>query len=238
MSIQNIPDFVLAGQASAVAVEQQAVRAEHTPGSGLADGMSIEALPSWYAGVTFRSKLEADWAATLDTLGITWQYEPETVRLPSGATYLPDFRLPDIRTWLEVKGRGVPRIEKATEFGTVRAERGELVLIGHPAEPYQPRYDQLDGEAFWSDYRIERNIARRHHGHPAWTNTTARACWLIRCLDCGHATWTTRAQCRNCAGPLRGTHAYRSGDTELLFMNSAAWPQPESADAPTARNAS
>lgn len=238
MSIQNIPEFVFAGQASAVAVEQQAVRAEHTPGSGLADGMSIEALPSWYAGITFRSKLEADWAATLDTLGITWQYEPETVRLPSGATYLPDFRLPEIRTWIEAKGTGVPRIEKAVEFGTVCAERGELVLIGHPAEPYQPRYDQLRPESYWSDFRIERNLARRHHGYPAWTATPERACWLVRCLDCGQAGWIVHAKCRSCGGPLRGTHAYRSGDTELLFMNSAAWAPPEAADSHATRSAS
>lgn len=235
MSIQNIPDFVLAGQAGAVAAQQQLVRSEHAPGSGLGDGMTIEALPSWYGGVTFRSKLEADWAATLDTLGIRWQYEPETVRLPSGVTYLPDFWLPEIRTWIEVKGTGVARIEKAVEFGTVRAEHDELVLVGHPADPYWPRYDQLGGDTFWADFRIERNIARRHYGHPAWSATPARSCWLVRCLDCGRASWITNARCRSCAGPLRGTYAYRSGDVELLFINSSAWPTPGPADVVTSR---
>ena len=52
----------------------------------------------------FRSTLEADWAATLDSLSIGWQYEPEGVQLPSGELHRPDFYLPGIATWLEVKG--------------------------------------------------------------------------------------------------------------------------------------
>lgn len=65
----------------------------------------IRAVPVNYRGTRFRSTLEADWAATLDTLGITsWSYEPEAVRLPSGEHYRPDFWLPKRNTWLEVKG--------------------------------------------------------------------------------------------------------------------------------------
>ena len=77
---------------------------------------TVEAQPTVYRGTAFRSALEASWAATLDSLGITWEYEPETITLPSGTRYIPDFRLPDIGTWLEVKGVGVPRVEKAFEF--------------------------------------------------------------------------------------------------------------------------
>ena len=73
-------------------------------------------VPATYAGVEFRSTLEADWAATLDSLGIVWQYEPEAVRLPSGTLYRPDFYLPRIATWLEVKGPHRERIKKTIEF--------------------------------------------------------------------------------------------------------------------------
>jgi hypothetical protein len=226
VTIQNIPDAYDLGEVAEVFAEQQNVRGQHIPGSGLGEGMTIEALPSWYAGTTFRSKLEADWAATLDTLGIHWEYEPETVTLPSGATYVPDFRLPEIRTWLEVKGTGVPRIEKAIEFGHVRAEHGELVLVGHPPKPYEPRYDQLRAETFWSDFRIERNKARHHHGYPAWTATDERTTWLARCRSCGHAAWITRNECRVCRRLLRGAHAYSTGESGLLFIDSAGMPAP------------
>ena len=72
----------------------------------------VTAVPMTYAGVRFRSTLEADWAATLDSLGIVWQYEPEAVRLPSGDLYRPDFYLPKIATWLEVKGPLGERLDK------------------------------------------------------------------------------------------------------------------------------
>lgn len=50
----------------------------------------IKALPSFYAGVKFRSRLEARWARYFDMIGVKWQYEPEGYELPSG-NYCPDF---------------------------------------------------------------------------------------------------------------------------------------------------
>ncbi|WP_146610425.1 MULTISPECIES: hypothetical protein [unclassified Streptomyces] len=87
----------------------------------LTDGQPIEAVPTECSGTTFRSRLEADWACTLDTHSILWQYEPERITLLSGAHYLPDFWLPEIGTWLEVKGPSTPRKEKAVELGKARA---------------------------------------------------------------------------------------------------------------------
>lgn len=76
----------------------------------------VRAIPTTYAGVRFRSRLEAEWAYNLDALGIAWCYEPDGVALPSGAPYAPDFWLPNDRAWLEVKGPGVPGSEKAVEL--------------------------------------------------------------------------------------------------------------------------
>lgn len=76
----------------------------------------IRAIPKTYSGVRFRSTLEADWACTLDRLSIRWQYEPGPVKLPSGELYLPDFYLPDVTTWLEVKGPHDERIGKVHEL--------------------------------------------------------------------------------------------------------------------------
>lgn len=82
--------------------------------------VKVRAVPKTYAGVTFRSTLEADWAATLDRGQIAWSYEPEAVQLPSGAYYRPDFWLPELDAWMEVKGPGVPGIEKPIELAVTQ----------------------------------------------------------------------------------------------------------------------
>lgn len=48
----------------------------------------IEAKPTAYAGVNFRSRLEASWAAMWDQLGWKWEYEPFDMR-----GWTPDFLL-------------------------------------------------------------------------------------------------------------------------------------------------
>jgi hypothetical protein len=54
----------------------------------------ICAIETSYAGVRFRSRLEARWALFLDALNIRWEYEPEAFRLTEGDCYTPDFYLP------------------------------------------------------------------------------------------------------------------------------------------------
>ncbi|MGY4902533.1 hypothetical protein [Streptomyces sp. 900116325] len=229
MSIQNDWHSSTVGEVVTRTVQQQIVRSAHIPGQpgALDGGMTIEALPTWYAETTFRSALEASWAATLDSLNIAWEYEPETITLPSGATYIPDFRLPDIDAWLEVKGTGVPRVEKAIEFGQTLAcdcprfrctcewPGGELVLIGHPPTPYSayddPRFEDS------TNYRAMAVATRRHGGHPRWTSTRPGALWLTRCGDCDRGTWFGRGGCRACRGRLAGCHGYQSGDSGLEF---------------------
>lgn len=48
----------------------------------------MNAIPTKYAGVQFRSRLEARWAAFFDLLGFEWNYEPIDL-----AGYIPDFIL-------------------------------------------------------------------------------------------------------------------------------------------------
>lgn len=63
-----------------------------------------------YAGVRFRSRLEARWAVFFDQLDVPWEYESESFRLRSGA-YMPDFRLGDFcggPVWFEVKPPDAP----------------------------------------------------------------------------------------------------------------------------------
>jgi hypothetical protein len=67
--------------------------------------MTITAIETHYAGYRFRSRLEARWAVFFTTLGINWQYEPQGYTVGRTKTpYLPDFLLPDLQTFVEVKG--------------------------------------------------------------------------------------------------------------------------------------
>lgn len=57
-----------------------------------------------YSGLIFRSRLEARWAIFCDLLDIDYDYEPCYYRVGPTLRYLPDFFLPELDTWLEVKG--------------------------------------------------------------------------------------------------------------------------------------
>jgi hypothetical protein len=63
----------------------------------------ISPIPTRYAGRSFRSRLEARWAVFYDTLGIPWTYEPEGYDLGDKGPYLPDFWLPGLRCFIEIK---------------------------------------------------------------------------------------------------------------------------------------
>ena len=91
----------------------------------------IKAIETRYKGFLFRSRIEARYAVFLDCMGFMWDYEAEGFDL-DGIMYLPDFWLPDVRMFAEVK----PTIEKM-EFQKVMALaknslRPVLLLVGLP----------------------------------------------------------------------------------------------------------
>lgn len=70
------------------------------------------AIPTHWAGYRFRSRTEARVAVFLQTLGLRWEYEPQGFIVKPGhgenctcptEPYLPDFHVPEIGLWLEVK---------------------------------------------------------------------------------------------------------------------------------------
>jgi hypothetical protein len=64
----------------------------------------VKTIPRTYRGQNFRSTLEARWAIFFDEMGIEWVYEPEGYILNNEEWYVPDFYLPQFKTWAEVKG--------------------------------------------------------------------------------------------------------------------------------------
>ena len=68
----------------------------------------IEAKPTAYRGIQFRSRLEARWAVYLDFNPLIdyWEYEPRSFTLDDGSAYTPDFVIQmgtGLQCWVEVK---------------------------------------------------------------------------------------------------------------------------------------
>lgn len=65
----------------------------------------IKAIETHYKGYRFRSRLEARWAVFFYEAGIPFEYETQGYESGDGMIkYLPDFYLPDVGAFVEVKG--------------------------------------------------------------------------------------------------------------------------------------
>lgn len=98
----------------------------------------VDAIETRYRGYRFRSRLEARWAVFFDHMGIEFQYEPEGYKLPSG-WYLPDFWLPQVDMWAEVKQNKFSAHEYALAYElSHETSHPCLMLVGEPDfKPYE-----------------------------------------------------------------------------------------------------
>lgn len=64
----------------------------------------LKPIPTKYSGYRFRSRSEARWAVFFDSIRLPFDYEPEGFLFADSSCYLPDFYLPSVRMWAEVKG--------------------------------------------------------------------------------------------------------------------------------------
>lgn len=92
----------------------------------------IKAIDTIYRGNFFRSRGEAKWAVFMDAAGVAYEYEPQGFETEAGR-YLPDFYLPDLGEWLEIK----PRIELVTDYDRQRHQAFAIhnrisILAGQP----------------------------------------------------------------------------------------------------------
>lgn len=95
----------------------------------------IKAIETEYNGYRFRSRLEARWAVFFDSLGIEYEYEIEGFEI-DGVRYLPDFYIPSIDRWFEIKGKplSISEIKKCEAFcqGKDPYNIKYSILIGAP----------------------------------------------------------------------------------------------------------
>lgn len=111
----------------------------------------LKAIPTTYAGVTFRSRLEARWAVFYDTLGIRWFYEHEGYDL-NGTWYLPDFWLPQQNCFVEIKPTA-PTVEEESKLSALAGVgRKAFLFYGECWYPWEgPDDSAIEYEAFMTE---------------------------------------------------------------------------------------
>jgi hypothetical protein len=135
----------------------------------------IPAIETQYKGYRFRSRTEARWAVYFDTLGIKWEYERDGYDLGGSlGYYLPDFWLPQVNMWAEVKGEEFTSHERAKCCALAKLTgNGVLLLNGVPdiiwytAIYYHPESNELfEEECGVSDYHRYHIDEHRFYGAP------------------------------------------------------------------------
>lgn len=103
----------------------------------------IQPIETRYDGYRFRSRLEARWAVFFKRLGLKYEYEKEGYIVPTSpwsgntenAPYLPDFWLPELHLFVEVKGREPTEEELALCCGLhLVADYPALIVWGLPRD--------------------------------------------------------------------------------------------------------
>ena len=116
----------------------------------------IKAIQTRYKGYRFRSRLEARWAVFFDGLSVKWEYEPEGYDLGQAGYYLPDFFLPGLELWVEIKprdGSAGKDDEKMVALVEMTGKRG-TILRGDPWENSDPDIYGRPGVSDWSGSAI------------------------------------------------------------------------------------
>lgn len=102
----------------------------------------MQALPTEYNSLSFSSRTESKWAYFFDEVNIPYEYEPEAFSFQSGTKYFPDFYLPWLGAWFEVKRE----IDKGLNFSIIYhkavslcADANQPVIVSFG----QPRFHPL-----------------------------------------------------------------------------------------------
>jgi len=120
----------------------------------------------------FRSRIEARWAVFFNTLGIDYEYEKEGFQLDN-LCYLPDFYIPHLKCWIEIKGYA------PTEEETEKAHR-LCIYTKQPVYIFYPDIPDVFGYSRTNSAEAFRLMGEDVDG-PYWDNNHA---WC-ECPQCG-----------------------------------------------------
>lgn len=151
----------------------------------------IKAIETVYDGYRFRSRLEARWAVFFNEVNIKYEYEKEGFDLPSGR-YLPDFWLPDLDSWLEVKG-GIPT-EKEIDLGSELAlfsKKDFIIVASLPHEiMYHRKQDIPSTFPFCWSYEPTNNEDKDEDWNETFDLDPTCPLYLIQCPCCKQVRFT------------------------------------------------
>ena len=128
----------------------------------------IKPIETEYNGYRFRSRLEARWAVFFDALGIKYYYEHEGFDLGDAGWYLPDFWLPELKTWIEIKGN-------PNEYGSALDKARALsIMTGLPVGVFEGLPGENAGAFFLYDAT---DSTGGHSGSPFYGAFEAHLYW-------------------------------------------------------------
>ena len=172
----------------------------------------MKAIETIYNGVRFRSRTEARWAVFMDALSVVWEYEREGFDLGDGVLYLPDFWLPQLNCWIEIKGaRAVPEdeLEKVRRLAK-QSGKDVYLFCGSPLAPDEDNPNLWYGAESAADWFPSEG---GQDGHYLW-------CACPKCHRIG-IEFDGRAGRIGC-GCVLGDKTYNFRSTRLLAAYSKA----------------
>ena len=137
----------------------------------------MQAIETIYNDYRFRSRLEARWAIFFDALGVEYTYEPEGYDLGENGYYLPDFWLPKLKLWVEIKPEEATMREILCARGLADLTRQNVVILqGQPSLPLGwfermnvPNYTRYNGLFLYENFdRVHEQFTHHHFDSLMW----------------------------------------------------------------------
>ena len=144
----------------------------------------LRAIETEYRGYRLRSRTEARYAVLFDAAGIAWQYEVEGFEL-NGVRYLPDFYLPGLKTYVEIKPTKETAAQAAKLLWRLHLATGCEVLfaVGSPTTEPPDNFFTCTEQVGGRGYNVDRADIRQ-------------------CPFCTQLHFTWKESC-HCAGDVR-----------------------------------
>jgi hypothetical protein len=165
------------------------------------DRQDIRAIPTDFDGWSFRSKLEARFALFFKLLHLTYQYEPEPFELRTKSAivrYTPDFYLPTLQSWVEIKG---------TKPSETEDEKANLLALASNQPVYVFFEDCWRPDDLWasgSDGAYGYLVKQTKYGKDVFWEPK---CCFVQCPKCLKIQLATQASLPTCTTDQTGMSA-------------------------------
>lgn len=120
---------------------------------GLSMATELRAIETTYNGYRFRSRAEARFAVFMDALSVRYRYEPEGHPVGPGLAYLPDFWLPQLNCYVEIKGESPNDEERLKAQRLAEIAKRDVYLfdqLDFGVPTFDPtKVDELTGAWAW-----------------------------------------------------------------------------------------